>query len=785
MDNTEVTLLKKALQRQKLARSQAEQILEAKSKEYYDITQKLKQENERLANLAHKKSSDLDSVFVNIMDPYVIMGLRGNVISMNAAAKEYLGFDNEEEEVNLMNMVHKDSYEYSMNSFKILMEVGKVKNFRPVIVLKNGIKRHVQINGSLVYDKEGKPIAAQGILRDITHEIEIKQLLRDQKRQLDVIIENSPIGIVLTVDGQIIRSNSYFARLMGYAKEELISKSVKSITENNAIFEESIAMMHKMNSGEIDEFNLEKQYVKKDGTTFLANTMVSSVKDEEGKVLYQIAVIEDITERKRIEQEQRASETRLSTLIGNLQLGVLLEDENRKIRITNNQFCEMFGVSATPEQMKGADCSNAAEESKHFFKDPEEFVARINVILKAQELVLSDELETVDGRILSRDYIPIFSNNEYKGHLWTYNDVTLSKTYKRTLEAQRTKYSSIIANMNLGLVEVDLDDCVLLVNQSFCDMSGFTKKELLGKPLSKVVHVDTTIIQEHNEKRTEGISDTYEVAAQTKSGEIKYWLISGAPRYDVESGELIGSIGIHLDITDQKRLELQKEELLKELEASNQGLKDYAHIVSHDLKSPLRSVNALATWLEEDYAEKLGENGAKSIQLIQEKISGMDNLIDGILKYSRVSNTSLNKEVVDVNQVIAQIKEIIFLPEHITISVMDTLPTIKADKTQIQQVFQNLINNAAEHIDKEVGKINIGFEAIPGFWKFSVADNGIGIAEEYHKKIFDIFQSVHDKAKSTGIGLSIVKKIITLYDGKIWVESTVGKGTTFYFTFKK
>jgi len=784
MDNKEVVLLKRALERQKKARQQAERILEEKSKELYDVTHHLKQANSKLENLLSEKASEMDGAFLNIIDPYVVMDLEGNVLNMNSSAREFLGYDQHKEAVNLSKLVHPDFVQYTAESFKSLLEVGTLKNYRAKIKVKDRSEKWVQINSSLIYDKAHRPIAAQGIVRDITQEMEIKGLLGEQKKQLDIIVENSPLGIVLADNGKIIKTNTTFRELLGYGSEELDNKLVKDISVPDA-GDTTRTMMKEMNQGRLDKFAVVKKYRRKDGSFLLAKTSVSAVRNSSGEVEYQVALIEDISKEMEAEEQLRASENRLATLISNLQTGVLLEDENRKIALTNQMFCSLFKIPASPQDLIGADCSDAAERNKVHFKDEKGFVTRIETILKERKLVLSDELEMADGRILERDYIPIFNNGKYKGHLWTYQDVTLRKNFKRNLEAEKEKYSNIIANMNLGLIEVDNDDIIQLTNQSFSKMSGFAEEELLGQPATDILRVQNReVVEERTDNRLKGISDSYEIEVLHKDGSLRHWLISGAPRYD-DAKNVIGSIGIHLDITNQKQLELQKERLLQELEKSNQGLREYAHIVSHDLKSPLRSISALSTWLTEDYHDVLDDNGKFNLQQIQEKIEGMDHLIDGILKYSSINSDGLDQTAVDLNIVVQEIREIIFVPDHVNIIIMNPLPTLNADKTRIHQLFQNLISNAVVNIEREEGLVEISSCDKKTHWEFRIKDNGVGIPKEYHEKIFKIFQSIGHGERSTGIGLSIVKKIIDLYEGNIWLDSEVGQGTTFYFTLKK
>ena len=205
MDSKEVQLLKRALDRQKKARLQAEKILEEKSKELYDVSHYLKEANAILENKLNEKTSELDGVFINIIDPYVVMDLAFNVINMNTSAKEFLGFDNVKQNLNLSKFIHPDFLAYTAMSMKTLFKVGILKNYRAQIIIRDGTMKWVQINCNVIYNKERKPVAAQGILRDITQEMEIKQLLSKQKKQLDIIVENSPLGILLTENGCVVK----------------------------------------------------------------------------------------------------------------------------------------------------------------------------------------------------------------------------------------------------------------------------------------------------------------------------------------------------------------------------------------------------------------------------------------------------------------------------------------------------------------------------------------------------------------------------------------------------
>jgi signal transduction histidine kinase len=231
----------------------------------------------------------------------------------------------------------------------------------------------------------------------------------------------------------------------------------------------------------------------------------------------------------------------------------------------------------------------------------------------------------------------------------------------------------------------------------------------------------------------------------------------------------------------------QLQELLKAVESANKELNDFAYVVSHDLKAPLRGISALSQWLLDDYADKFDEQGKKYINLLISRVKRMYSLIDGILQYSRVGRIQEESGNVNLNEVVAEVIDILTPIKNIQIEIPQELPVIFCEKTRIEQVFQNLISNAIKFMDKPQGKITIQCDEDNNYWKFSVADNGRGIEKKHFIKIFQIFQklSTSQDSDSTGIGLALVKKIVEIYEGEVWVESEVGEGSTFFFTIKK
>ncbi len=530
MSEDKIKMYERAIAREKAARKQAEEILEEKSRELYLLTQELKISNEKLEQLVSETTSELKGVFDNILDSYIVMDLHGNVIKMNDAAVDFFGYDIKKEKLNVAALIYYEDINYAMKSFMELTEKGFFTDYKARVNTKSKEVKWVHINASIIFNADNEPIAAQGIVRDITEAEKTAETIREQQFKLAAIVDHSSLGIILSQGFKIVQTNKAAQELLQYTEEELIQLTVGDISLEEE-YEDSQKNLVQMANNKMDHFMVKKRYLRKDKSIVWAKTNVAVVRNKDGSIRFHVALIEDITESLKNE-----------------------EDRNR---------------------------------------------------------------------------------------------------------------------------------------------------------------------------------------------------------------------------------------LLVELEKSNNELEEYAHIVSHDLKSPLRSINALVNWIKEDNEGSLTQDTLDNLGMIDVTLEKMEQLISDVLEYASISNGNKEDEKVDVNTVISDIEKLLHVPEHIKITVKNTLPTLNADRVRIQQLFQNLISNAIRYIDKEKGYIDVDVKERNSYYEFSIKDNGIGIADEFHEKIFKIFQSLHKNKESTGIGLSIVKKIVDLYHGNVWLESEKGVGTTFYFTIKK
>lgn len=345
---------------------------------------------------------------------------------------------------------------------------------------------------------------------------------------------------------------------------------------------------------------------------------------------------------------------------------------------------------------------------------------------------------------------------------------------------------SLIAEKNINSVIIcDSQGNIEWVNNSFIAMSEFSFEELVGKKPGHILQGKESSFEQINYLRTQirnGLPFKCELINYKKSGE-KYWVkIQGQALYSKE-GKILKYFAIQEDITNTINLKSQKDELANNVAKTNKDLESYALIASHDLKAPIRSIYSLITFLKED--NDLNQNSKEYLTIIENKLEKMNRQIEGILDYAQLDKEAFIYEDVNCNEIIKNSIENFVIPENIEITILQNLPTIRADKYRLQQLFQKVICNAINFIDKPKGIVEIDFKEDKKSYIFSIKDNGKGVALESQRHLFNISKYFNNNDRSTGLGLSIAKKIVEMLNGKIWIESELGVGTTFYIELKK
>ncbi len=311
------------------------------------------------------------------------------------------------------------------------------------------------------------------------------------------------------------------------------------------------------------------------------------------------------------------------------------------------------------------------------------------------------------------------------------------------------------------------------------EFNGLTIEDLIPNRLRAAHEELRAEYAKHAERRKMGAM--LEIFGLRKDGSEFAADVSISP---IEAGFVLATV---YDITRRNQLETEQKRMIRELEVVNEELKNFAYVVSHDLKAPLRAIGSLADWIATDQHDRLDSDGQEHLRLLIQRVRRLDALIDGVLRYSRIGRIYEAAVKIDLDELVQEVIDSLAPPANVSVQVMTQLPIIVAEKTSIQQIFQNLISNAIRYLDKPIGSIEIDCTQLKEGWCLSVKDNGPGIETRHFERIFQLFQTLNprDRVESTGVGLSIVKKIVDQYGGKVWLESTVGQGSTFFFTVPK
>ncbi len=325
---------------------------------------------------------------------------------------------------------------------------------------------------------------------------------------------------------------------------------------------------------------------------------------------------------------------------------------------------------------------------------------------------------------------------------------------------------------------------IVRVNKAYADTLKMKPNELIGKPCYEIIHGTKEPWPNCPHKQT--LETGKAVVEEFFEPRLNMYLeVSTSPIFD-EKGEFAGSVHVSKNISERKQAEEKLKKTLLDLERSNKELQQFAYVASHDLQEPLRAVASYTQLLKRRYKDKLDESANVFMQFAVDGAVRMQTLIDDLLVYSRIGAKGKLFEPTDFHLVLGQATtnlRVAIEENHAKIT-DDNLPTVMADASHINQLFQNLIGNAIKFRSQETPHIHLSAELKGNEWLFSVRDNGIGIDPQYKEKIFKIFQRLHsiDEYPGTGIGLAICERIVEQHGGKIWAESEVGKYSTFYFT---
>ena len=624
-----------------------------------------------------------------------------------------------------------------------------------------------------------------------------QKALEESENKLRRIIDSS-LDAVVSADeyGMAIEWNAQAEKMFGYTRQEVLGKRLRDmfIPERHwELFQNSFEAYIRTTDENLINRRYEVKCIRKNGTEFLAELSITA--DVNDKNILYVGFVRDITAQRKAKKELEQAHIRMKTLISNLQAGILLEDKDNKVVLVNQAFCNLFSIPAPPDALIGMDCSTAVEQAKNLFVDPEAFASGIGQAEKNKVLITNDVLAMTNGKVLERDYIPLASEDEQLGHLWQYRDITERKNTEQAIRESEEKYRGVLENMDLGLLEVDLNDNILRANNAFCQMLGYTPEELVGKNAGETFLPEQSrkIIKKRLEERKEGQSSVYELQMLRKDGILSWGLISGAPIRNAQ-GKVIGSIGIQFDLTDRKKLETELAEAKQAADRARLAERQFLTHMSHEIRTPINTVIGMTHLLDTTHPDLTQKDYLNSLRFSADSLLG---IIDNILDLSKIDagEIEFEKKPFDLNYLLQSLLQTIhYKTDQKDLLVVQNLDLrvqnlVIGDPTRINQILTNLLGNALKFT--HAGEISLTTILLHHttheyLIEFRVHDTGIGIAEDKHETIFEYFKQadvqINRKFGGTGLGLTIVKQLVEMMGGSIRVESQLGKGSDFIFS---
>jgi PAS domain S-box-containing protein len=623
------------------------------------------------------------------------------------------------------------------------------------------------------------------------NKLKLAELQASEQRYRQVIESVQDLIFKVSPKGRFTFVSPVVEKMLGYTEAECIGERATSMVQpshRQHMIDLYLNMIAEGRDNSFDEFPV----TTKDGRTVWIGQSVRLIWEND-EVVELVAVARDITDRKEAEVVLKTTQIRLSTLITSLQSGVLVVDEQGRILLINQLFCDIFGLDAHPDELTGLVAASLAEPSTMAVIDPETFRLHVQELLQNRQPSVGEVIQLVNGRIFERDFIPIFLGEQYMGQLWQYTDVTEKHTAREQIRLSEEKYRGIMNNMELGLLEVDNTQTIVRVYERCCQMLGYHEEELLGQHLSELLVPDEfkDVIERQQKQRLKGIGGSYELQLSKKDAGRVWVLVSGVPIYD-EHGVLVGSMAIYYDITERKQLEVELATAKQVAEDARQAEKQFLANMSHEIRTPLNAIIGMSHLL---FDTQPSQQQREYIDILKTSADFLHGLISDLLDMTKIEagRLEINARPFDLAGLLRATQKVFEMKLQDRPIRIDVLMDARivgdyiGDEVMLNQILTNLVGNAEKFT--EVGSIQltarIRNEDEGNVWiEFSVADTGIGIPAEKLELVFQKFKQVNPqghKHKGTGLGLAITKELVDLLGGSISVDSRTGKGSTFTF----
>ncbi len=621
--------------------------------------------------------------------------------------------------------------------------------------------------------------------------------LEESKTRIQAVVDNAADGIItLDAQGNIDSFNRAAEKIFGEKADRIIGSNLRRLIAqpepDSSAGDYSIEYFVLNPDTKLKTYEQETVGIRSDGTKFPMELAVSEMRLENQHLF--IAICRDARGRKEAEETLRKQAQMLD--LANDTIAVL--DLNGAISYWNLGAKWLYGWRKSQAIGK-----NIHELLQTEWTQPFEAIQKVFFERGSwQGELVRTKKDGTKITVASRWTLQYDDRDKPVAILEISNDISDRKRSEIALAQSAQRFRATFEQAAVGMAQKTVEGKFVLVNQKLCEILGYTRQELMEKRFQEITW-------------SEDLASELEILRKLLAGEVEHYGME--KRYIRKDGELVwanltvsllreqdGSpflMGVVEDIRERKQAEeslrLRAEELswtaqmlaktTNVLRKRNQELDQFAYVVSHDLKAPLRAIANLSSWIEEDLSDSMTEDTLHQMNLLRGRVHRMEGLIEGLLQYSRVGRIQVPSEIVQVEKLLAEIIDSLAPPSGFEVKIEPGMPTFVTEKLPLQQVFSNLISNAIKHNRCESGHVKISVQELDDFYEFSVEDDGPGIAPEYHDKVFVIFQTLEarDKVENTGIGLSLVKKIVEGQGGTISLESAEGKGATFRFTWPK